>query len=58
MTAVVTASCYGNSESHMFNKLEEIATSSDPSTPVLGCKISRALKPQYVGTQVSHQMLC
>ena len=45
-----------NSESHMFNKLEQIATSADPATPVLGCKITRALKPKYVGTQVSRDI--
>lgn len=33
----------GGSESHMFNKLEEIALSPEPETPVLGCKISKAL---------------
>ena len=42
-----------NSESHMFNKLEQIATSPDPATPTLGCKITRALNPKYVGTQVN-----
>ena len=35
-------------ESNMFNKLEEIATSPEPRTPVLGCRISRALEPQVV----------
>ncbi|XP_066211099.1 DNA polymerase subunit gamma-1 isoform X1 [Saccopteryx leptura] len=32
-------------ESEMFNKLESIATSEEPRTPVLGCRISRALEP-------------
>jgi len=36
-------------ESNMFNKLEEIAQSASPKTPVLGCRISRALEPQNVG---------
>lgn len=36
-------------ESHMFNKLEEIATSEHPSTPILRCRISRALEPAAVG---------
>ncbi|UYV74996.1 POLG [Cordylochernes scorpioides] len=36
------------SESHMFNKLEEIAQSPHPTTPVLGCHISRALEPVAV----------
>ena len=38
-------------ESNMFNKLEEIALSESPKTPVLGCKISRALEPQNVGKE-------
>lgn len=39
----------GGTESHMFNKLEEIAQSETPRTPVLQCRISRALEPQNVG---------
>lgn len=39
----------GGTESHMFNKLEEIAQSPSPQTPVLHCRISRALEPQNVG---------
>ncbi|CAG2105118.1 unnamed protein product [Medioppia subpectinata] len=39
---------FGGTESHMFNKLEEIAESPEPRTPVLGCRISRALEPQVV----------
>uniref|UniRef100_A0A673BYT9 DNA polymerase subunit gamma-1 n=1 Tax=Sphaeramia orbicularis TaxID=375764 RepID=A0A673BYT9_9TELE len=35
-------------ESAMFNKLENIAHSQQPSTPVLGCRISRALEPKAV----------
>ncbi|TRY87252.1 hypothetical protein DNTS_031755 [Danionella cerebrum] len=35
-------------ESHMFNKLESIAHSKTPATPVLGCRISRALEPAAV----------
>ncbi|XP_006028344.1 DNA polymerase subunit gamma-1 [Alligator sinensis] len=35
-------------ESEMFNKLESIAMSSEPRTPVLGCRISRALEPAAV----------
>ncbi|XP_069840767.1 DNA polymerase subunit gamma-1 [Dendropsophus ebraccatus] len=38
----------GGTESHMFNKLESIAMSPCPSTPVLGCHISRALEPAAV----------
>ncbi|CAJ1057266.1 DNA polymerase subunit gamma-1 [Xyrichtys novacula] len=38
----------GGTESHMFNKLESIAHSEQPATPVLGCRISRALEPTAV----------
>ncbi|KAK2842090.1 hypothetical protein Q5P01_012290 [Channa striata] len=38
----------GGTESDMFNKLESIAHSDQPATPVLGCRISRALEPRAV----------
>lgn len=38
----------GGSESFMFNKLEQIAKNEQPSTPVLGCRISKALEPEFV----------
>uniref|UniRef100_A0A672G623 DNA polymerase subunit gamma-1 n=1 Tax=Salarias fasciatus TaxID=181472 RepID=A0A672G623_SALFA len=38
----------GGTESDMFNKLENIAHSAQPATPVLGCRISRALEPGAV----------
>ncbi|TRZ20654.1 hypothetical protein HGM15179_006462 [Zosterops borbonicus] len=38
----------GGTESEMFNKLESIALSPSPQTPVLGCHISRALEPAMV----------
>ncbi|KAM9375873.1 DNA polymerase subunit gamma-1 isoform 2-T3 [Pholidichthys leucotaenia] len=38
----------GGTESDMFNKLEGIAHSENPATPVLDCKISRALEPKAV----------
>ncbi|KAI2648511.1 DNA polymerase subunit gamma-1 [Labeo rohita] len=38
----------GGTESEMFNKLESIAHSEEPATPVLGCRISRALEPSAV----------
>nr|SVE84086.1 EOG090X00SQ [Daphnia pulex] len=41
----------GGTESHMFNKLEEIAQSESPQTPVLHCRISRALEPRNVGNE-------
>ncbi|KAG7267582.1 hypothetical protein CRUP_006002, partial [Coryphaenoides rupestris] len=41
----------GGTESEMFNKLESIAHSAQPATPVLGCRISRALEPLVVGDE-------
>ncbi|XP_042198873.1 DNA polymerase subunit gamma-1 [Callorhinchus milii] len=41
----------GGTESEMFNKLESIATSLSPHTPVLGCSVSRALEPAVVGNE-------
>ncbi|KAM9093516.1 DNA polymerase subunit gamma-1 isoform 2-T2 [Megaptera novaeangliae] len=38
----------GGTESEMFNKLESIAMSDRPRTPVLGCRITRALEPSAV----------
>ena len=38
----------GGSESAMFNMLEMIAKSSEPSTPVLGCRVSRGLESDDV----------
>lgn len=38
----------GGSESHMFNKLEEIAKESEPVTPVLNCSISTSLTNEQV----------
>ena len=37
----------------MFNKLEDIAVSDEPRTPVLACKISRSLDPGVVKDEVS-----
>ena len=45
---------YSGTESHMFNKLESIATSPQPSTPVLNALI-RSLQPKYVGNKVGLQ---
>lgn len=42
----------GGTESEMFNKLESIATSERPCTPVLGCRISRALEPAVAHGEV------
>lgn len=42
----------GGTESDMFNKLESIAHSAQPATPVLGCRISRALEPGAVKDEV------
>ena len=40
--------CFSHSESAMFSELEQIAQSEQPTTPVLGCRISDALNPQHV----------
>ncbi|CEP07021.1 hypothetical protein [Parasitella parasitica] len=42
---------HGGSESYMFNALEDIALSKEPRTPILGCSITNALKPKYIGKQ-------
>ena len=42
-----------DSESDLFNKLESVAMSSRPTTPVLGCSISRALETRFTGNNVS-----
>ena len=42
----------GGSESEMFNSLEQIALSEQPKTPVLDCRISRALEPKNVSDGV------
>ncbi|XP_014609662.1 PREDICTED: DNA polymerase subunit gamma-1, mitochondrial [Polistes canadensis] len=48
----------GGSESAMFNRLEEIACSSNPVTPFLNCRLSRALEnnneeEKYLPTKVN-----
>ncbi len=39
----------------MFNSLEKIACNEDPKTPVLNCRISRALEPRNVNDAVSEK---
>ena len=39
---------FGGTESFMFNCLEEIALRDCPTTPVLGCRVSRALESIHV----------
>lgn len=39
---------FGGTESFVFNKLEEIATSDNPQTPALGCGITYALSKEYL----------
>ena len=46
-----------SSESQMFNKLESIAQSEEPKTPVLEGRISRSLEPYIVGNKVSTNWL-
>ena len=51
VNAVTSGSVWeGGTESHSFNRLEEIALGWAPETPVLGCKISRCLESEMVGT--------
>ena len=40
------------SESHTFNKLESVAMSPRPTTPVLDCHIVKALELKHVGNKV------
>ena len=42
---------YGGTESFVFNKLEEIATSDHPRTPALGCGITYALSKEYLPSE-------
>lgn len=39
---------YGGTESFVFNKLEQIAISDEPKTPVLDCGVTFALSKQYL----------
>lgn len=39
---------FGGTESFVFNKLEEIALSEQPTTPALGCGITHALSKKYL----------
>ncbi|KAG9036042.1 DNA-directed DNA polymerase gamma mip1 [Tulasnella sp. JGI-2019a] len=39
---------YGGTESFVFNKLEEIALSEQPTTPALGCGVTRALVREHL----------
>lgn len=39
----------------MFNSLEAIARSEEPKTPVLNCRISRALEPKNVDDAVRRE---
>jgi DNA polymerase gamma 1 len=39
---------FGGTESFVFNKLEEIALSEQPTTPALGCGITHALSKRYL----------
>ena len=42
----------GGTESEMFNKLEEIAKSDYPKTPVLESSITKCLEPNFVNDDV------
>ena len=41
---------YGGSESFLFNTLEMIALSNRPTTPALGCGVTKALTKSYLST--------
>lgn len=47
-----TAKWADGTESEMFNKLEDIAKSKYPKTPVLGASITRTLEPENVNQEV------
>ncbi len=42
----------GGTESHLYNKLEEIVMGKDTKTPFLGCKITKALDKDIVDKEV------
>jgi DNA polymerase gamma 1 len=46
--AAVSSLWYGGSESFLFNTLEAIALSDRPTTPALGCGVTRALRKTYL----------
>ena len=48
---------YGGSESFVFNKLEEIATSDAPQTPALGCGVTSALSKKYLPQEFGSDFL-
>ncbi|WVQ78167.1 hypothetical protein IAT38_000250 [Cryptococcus sp. DSM 104549] len=46
--AAVPSIWHGGSESYLFNTLEAIALSDRPTTPALGCGVTRALRKSYL----------
>jgi DNA polymerase gamma 1 len=46
--AAVASLWHGGSESFLFNTLEAIALSDRPTTPALGCGVTRALRKSYL----------
>jgi DNA polymerase gamma 1 len=44
---------HGGTESFVFNRLEEIAASSNPRTPALGCGITSALTQEYLSDTIN-----
>ncbi|PVF93049.1 hypothetical protein CPB86DRAFT_768470 [Serendipita vermifera] len=42
---------YGGTESYLFNKLEAIAHSDNPSTPALGCGVTSALSKKHLSNE-------
>ncbi|KAF8329926.1 hypothetical protein F5887DRAFT_1003466, partial [Amanita rubescens] len=48
---------FGDSESFVFNKLEEIVNSEKPRMPTLGCGVTYALSKEYPRTN-SDRIIC
>ncbi|WVN88972.1 uncharacterized protein L203_104187 [Cryptococcus depauperatus CBS 7841] len=46
--ASISSMWHGGSESYLFNTLETIALSDRPTTPALGCGVTRALRKSYL----------
>ena len=49
---------FGGVESEVYNKLEEIATSHQPQTPVLNSRITRTLEPSHVKNDFMTGLFC
>jgi DNA polymerase gamma 1 len=52
--AAVPSIWHGGSESYLFNTLEAIALNDRPTTPALGCGVTRALRKSYLESASSY----